>query len=219
MASNREELGVTEEDRRVMAALADGTLDERAIHVSGEDPVDLLYDVERLGTPGFQSTPHDIGTRICEGWRSLYESGEMNTTEIGEWFDVYPSTVAYHVNGGCKHNRKATVDAARCRVIRVAAQDELSYREIARTFSFVDYESARYHARGYCDHDVAIDPVGSRHTAKPHCGRFRELSEEGYTDGEIAEMYGGEFCRSIVSRHVRGGCECDTEIPVPEDRR
>lgn len=104
-----------------------------------------------------------------------------------------------------------------CNAIRAAADDGLTYREIASLFTFIGCgTAANRHATGQCQHgDGDYPPVPSRREPGPQnpidaeeCAWIRDQYRNGYSCNKIGDAI--DRAQSAAYRHVTGNCSHDT---------
>lgn len=84
--------------------------------------------------------------------------------------------------------------------------------DIADTFG-VSKGSVSYHLNDRCDHDTALSVTPER------CAVIRCMAEEGHAFAYIARLFSSLGSRRTVSRHARGICSHDIDIPPVAPRQ
>lgn len=177
-----------------------------------------------------------IDESMCRELRDEY-GPETSFNELAAEYGVSDSTIKYHVGNRCacgRENRKSTagrkITAALCQKLRETylANENVTYDDLADDIG-VSYQTVWKHIKGECVCKTDIDPVSTDVTygrvgsdanvTENECGAIRLLARENYHPEELTWFfqYSG---RSPIKHHVRGECECETDVPpLPNYRR
>lgn len=97
-----------------------------------------------------------------------------------------------------------------CRAINRAREDSQSYGEIARDMG-LNKMTVKRHADDYgprsCEHE-------SPGINAERCGAIREAARSGTSQRKLTER--ANVTRGTVQYHIKGKCECDTDVPPVE---
>jgi hypothetical protein len=116
--------------------------------------------LERKRDKQKDNTPNSykVTIELCEIMNDMYDNG-IGPTEICKVMPFSsPSTVRYHVDNKCKHERRSRVTYSECGWMRIKARKGKSTKEISNEYN-TDSRIIRKHVTGQCNHESGIDKV------------------------------------------------------------
>jgi DNA-binding CsgD family transcriptional regulator len=189
--------GLTENDKRTLAKLANGDL----------TPRDLESGIRDDEPPAGRSGPYAVNEQTCENIREYLHNHSYR--EAADFFGLNFTTVKYHSTTwslrSCSHSGNS-LDSERCAVARIMSSDGHPCTKIANKFD-VSRRTVSYHVFGDCTHEHAVAPRTEPRQRKVTDTMCRAFQRSSKTNQDLANQY--DLARSTVSRHAAGNCGCE----------
>lgn len=128
--------------------------------VSGENKelLEKLLQHEQSNNQERDCKSGKVSKGLCEALNDMYEDGVSPYTMVEELHISSKSTVYYHLNGKCNHEKRRSLTYDECGWMRVQATCGATTEELCEKYD-VSGNTVRRHVTGDCTHEDGIEPV------------------------------------------------------------